>query len=115
MATGLTDFSVKNMRAGPARREIADRTPLLYLVLQPSGRRRFVLRYRFDGAVPAVPAASTGSEAPGTRGWQSISPADLFPSLVELTPTGEGKRRSISVVWEEDEPPARVKKARGDG
>src|SRR5262245_52671530 len=49
MAKALTDFSVKNMRAGPARREIPDGTLLLYLVLQPSGRRRFVLRYRFDG------------------------------------------------------------------
>ena len=34
---------------GPERREIADTVPLLYLVVQPSGRRRFCLRYRIHG------------------------------------------------------------------
>jgi integrase len=46
MAKALTDISIKNMRPAAARREIPDRTPLLYLVVQPSGKRRFVLRYR---------------------------------------------------------------------
>jgi integrase len=49
MAKALTAKSVENLRPGAVRREIPDRTPLLYLVLQPSGRRRFVLRYRVAG------------------------------------------------------------------
>jgi pSer/pThr/pTyr-binding forkhead associated (FHA) protein len=52
--------------------------------------------YRFDAAPqgaalaaePAVPEESKGT----TRGWQSVAPADLVPSLVELTPQGEGQR-----------------------
>ena len=49
MARALTSKAVENLRPGPARREIADRTPLLYLIVQPSGRRRFCLRYRIHG------------------------------------------------------------------
>jgi len=49
MGRALTAKSIENLRPGSARREIADRTPLLYVVLQPSGRRRFVLRYRIHG------------------------------------------------------------------
>jgi integrase len=49
MAT-LTDVGIRNMKPVAARREIADRTPLLYLIVQPSGRRRFALRYRFNGS-----------------------------------------------------------------
>jgi Arm DNA-binding domain/Phage integrase central domain len=49
MAKALTTKAVENLRPGPERREIADRTPLLYLVVQPSGRRRFCLRYRIHG------------------------------------------------------------------
>jgi integrase len=45
----LTDVSVRNVRPGPVRREIADTVPLLYLIVQPSGRRRFCLRYRVHG------------------------------------------------------------------
>jgi pSer/pThr/pTyr-binding forkhead associated (FHA) protein len=50
--------------------------------------------YRFDAAGQGAPAepADGGDAAKGTRGWQSVSPADLFPSLVELTPRGEGPR-----------------------
>jgi integrase len=50
MTKALTTKAVENLRPGPERREIADRTPLLYLIVQPgTGRRRFALRYRFDG------------------------------------------------------------------
>jgi integrase len=58
MAKALTDISIKSVRAGPARRELPDRTPLLYLVVQPSGRRRFCLRYRFDGKSRKVTLAA---------------------------------------------------------
>jgi integrase len=49
MARALTDIAVYKLKAGPIRREIADRTPLLYVIVQPTGRRRFALRYRFNG------------------------------------------------------------------
>jgi integrase len=49
MGRALTAKSIENLRPSSARREIPDRTPLLYVVLQPSGRRRFVLRYRVHG------------------------------------------------------------------
>jgi integrase len=49
MAKALTAKAVENLKPGPVRREIADTVPLLYLVVQPSGRRRFCLRYRIHG------------------------------------------------------------------
>jgi pSer/pThr/pTyr-binding forkhead associated (FHA) protein len=53
-------------------------------------------RYRFDAANPGAAAAAesvaSAAEVKGTRGWQSIAPTDLFPSLTELLPTGEGQR-----------------------
>src|SRR5262249_20315536 len=49
MAKALTDLTIAKLKPGSARREIPDRTPLLYLIVQPTGRRRFALRYRFDG------------------------------------------------------------------
>jgi integrase len=58
MAKALTTKAVENLRPGPTRREIADRTPLLYLVVQPSGRRRFCLRYRIHGKSRKVTLAT---------------------------------------------------------
>src|SRR5438105_2724183 len=50
MARGLTDITVRNFKAGPARREIPDPGCRgLYLVVQPSGRKGFAVRYRFGG------------------------------------------------------------------
>jgi integrase len=44
----LTDISIRNLKPGPHRREIPAPHPL-YVVVQPSGRKRFALRYRFGG------------------------------------------------------------------
>jgi integrase len=49
MAKALTAKGVLNKRPSDVRQEIPDRTPLLYLIVQPSGRRRFCLRYRING------------------------------------------------------------------
>jgi integrase len=49
MAKALTDIGIAKLKSGPVRREIPDRTPLLYVIVQPTGRRRFALRYRFNG------------------------------------------------------------------
>jgi pSer/pThr/pTyr-binding forkhead associated (FHA) protein len=55
-------------------------------------------RYRFDdapqGAVLSEPADSEKSG--GTRGWQSVAPSEVLPSLVELTLKGEGPRILLS-------------------
>ena len=46
----LTDISVRNMRPGQVRREVPDTGAAgLYLIVQPSGRRGFAVRYRFGG------------------------------------------------------------------
>jgi pSer/pThr/pTyr-binding forkhead associated (FHA) protein len=50
-------------------------------------------RYRFDAAPQdRAEAAETDTKPKGTRGWQNVSPKDLFPALVHLTPQGEGER-----------------------
>jgi integrase len=49
MAKKLTDIAIGNLKPGPVRREIPDQGGL-YVVLQPSGRRRFCVRYRHNGA-----------------------------------------------------------------
>ena len=48
MTKGLTDIAIRNLRAGATRREIPDHGGL-YVVVQPSGRRGFCVRYRFNG------------------------------------------------------------------
>jgi len=50
VAQGFTDISIKNLKAGAARREIPDPGCAgLYLVLQPSGARSWAVRYRHAG------------------------------------------------------------------
>ncbi len=60
-------------------------------------------RYRFD--LEKLHDAPVSGTEPGaareTSGWEPVSPADLFPSLVELTSRGEGQRFLLSqeVNW----------------
>jgi len=50
MAKQLTAVSIANARPGPQRREIPDAGCRgLYLVVQPSGRKSWAVRYRYDG------------------------------------------------------------------
>ncbi len=61
-------------------------------------------RYRFNAApqgAASLLAAADGESVPkgSTLGWQAVSPAsltDLLPSLVELTPAGDGPRSTLS-------------------
>ena len=48
MAKRLTDISIRNLRPGPARREIPDGNGL-YVVVQPSGKKGLCVRYRHHG------------------------------------------------------------------
>ena len=46
----LTAIAVENIKPGPRRREIPDSgCQGLYLVVQPSGRKSWAVRYRFQG------------------------------------------------------------------
>jgi integrase len=48
LARKLTDIAIRNMKPGPARREIPDGNGL-YLIVQTSGAKSFALRFRQDG------------------------------------------------------------------
>jgi integrase len=50
MAKKLTDIAIKNMKASATRREIPDGgCDGLYLIVQPTGRHAWAVRYRFKG------------------------------------------------------------------
>ena len=50
MARGLTDIAIQNLKAGDTRREVPDPACAgLYVIVQPSGRKSFAVRYRFAG------------------------------------------------------------------
>jgi pSer/pThr/pTyr-binding forkhead associated (FHA) protein len=56
-------------------------------------------RFRFDAAPPgaeALEGAADDEKPKATRGWKAVAPSDLLPSLVELTPAGEGERLLLS-------------------
>jgi integrase len=48
MAKRLTDIGIRNLKAGPGRREIPAGNGL-YVLLQPSGKKGFAVRYRHRG------------------------------------------------------------------
>lgn len=50
MAKGFTDIAIRNLKAGTQRQEIPDAGAKgLYLVVQPSGKKSFAVRYRANG------------------------------------------------------------------
>ena len=50
MAKGLTDIAIRNLKPGAARLEIPDPGARgLYVIVQPSGRKRYAVRYRHGG------------------------------------------------------------------
>lgn len=50
MGKALTDVAIRNLKSGPARREIPDPGARgLYVIVQPSGAKSFAVRYRFGG------------------------------------------------------------------
>ena len=50
MAKGLTDIAIRNLKPAPTRREIPDPGARgLYVVVQPSGRQSYAVRYRIAG------------------------------------------------------------------
>ncbi|MFN4261852.1 MAG: FHA domain-containing protein [Gemmataceae bacterium] len=53
-------------------------------------------RFRFDLPAPGAGAEPDQPPATGTSGWQKITPSHLLPSLVELSPQGEGERHLLN-------------------
>jgi pSer/pThr/pTyr-binding forkhead associated (FHA) protein len=49
-------------------------------------------RLRFEGAPQVAAGAESADQSRATRGWKSVAPTDLLPSLVELAEQGEGQR-----------------------
>jgi integrase len=49
MTKRLTEVAVRNLKPSAERREISDHANGLFLVLQPSGRRSWAVRYRYGG------------------------------------------------------------------
>ena len=89
----LTDVTIRNLKPGLVRREIADRTPLLYLVLQPSGRRRFVLRYQFAGETRKVTLQS-GLSLAAARKLAADAALDLDRGVDPREQRREAKRKA---------------------
>lgn len=108
MAARLTDISIKNAKPGPTRQEIPDGgCKGLYLVVQPSGKKSWAVRYRHEGkprkltldgfpplatarklAMAAIenpdqdPAAEKQAKKAAEKD-EAQSRRDLFPEIVE--------------------------------
>jgi integrase len=64
MAKTLTDLSIRNLKPGAVRREIADQGCRgLYYVLQPSNRRSWAVRYRYGGKTRKLTLDGVGTLA----------------------------------------------------
>lgn len=77
MAKPLTQIAIDNLKPGLARREVPDgKESGLYLVIHPTGRMAWALRYRFSGMprkytigpYPAVGLAKARTEAARAKG-----------------------------------------------
>jgi integrase len=122
----LTDLAIKNLKAGPARREISDGKNGLFVVLQPGGRKSFAVRYRFDGhprkltlprgitlaaarkaAADAIHEVEQGRDPAGAKRQakeaQRIAAANTFQAVAESYLEREAKkeegRRLRSLKW----------------
>jgi integrase len=71
LATKLTDIAVRKLKAGAVRREVADGTSGLRLIIQPSGARSWCVRYRYQsrtckltlGSAPPLTLAEARAQA----------------------------------------------------
>jgi integrase len=91
-ANALTDIAIRNLKPAATRREIPDPGARgLYVVVQPSGRKSFAVRYRFLGAprkltlTPGIPLAAARKLAADAmyEVSQGRDPADARKAAVE--------------------------------
>ena len=110
MAKGLTDIAIRNLKAGDVRREIPDRACNgLYVIVQPSSKRSFAVRYRFNGQPKKLTlAAGGGLTLAGARKLcgdamlsvdKGIDPAEAKKTAKAATT--EAKAQSVQWVCEQ--------------
>ena len=98
MAKGLTAESVKHAKAGPTRKEIPDAyLPGLYLVVQPSGKKAWAVRYRYAGrptkyTLGAYPAFTLSEAREAGRATLRSVAEGLDPAAVKA----KAKREAIT-------------------
>src|SRR5688572_8162812 len=66
MARRLTPLGLQNLKPGTMRREVSDGGSGLFAIIQPSGRRGWCVRYRFDGT-PRKLTLDSGLTLAGAR------------------------------------------------
>ena len=86
MAKALTDIGIKNLKAGPKAREIADGRGL-YVWIGESGIRSFVVRYRYQGKPRKV-----------TLGRWVSKEAKTDPQLGEPMSLGQARRVAADIM-----------------
>ncbi len=88
MTKPLTQVAIDSLKPEEKRREIPDgKEPGLYLVVQPTGRKVWALRYRLSskpckltiGAYPAVGLAKARAEAQKAKG--TLAEGNMTPRL----------------------------------
>ena len=84
MAKRLTQIAISKIRPAATRREVPDAgKPGLYLVIQPSGRKSWAVRYRFQGqsrkytlpGFPSLPLAHRQAQAVLAQVAEGLDPA----------------------------------------
>ena len=97
MSRKLTDISIRNLKPGLVRQEIADAGARgLYLILQPSGHRNFAIRYRLDGNDPTAARLMSSEKAQSIGGSLSIHQAYSWHSAMTERRYGPIRRLVIS-------------------
>src|SRR2546430_16768428 len=108
MARALTDIAIKNFKPTAIRREIPDPGAYsLYVMVQPTGRRGFCVRYRFFGEPrkltlpPGIPLAQarTRSTDATYEVCQCRDPADA--PKTELATASRTRAHTLRSVAEE--------------
>jgi integrase len=98
MARGLTAKAIENAKPGSVRREIADEGCRgLYLVVQPTGRKSWAVRYRFQGkprklTLEGFPSLAEARKAAADALHQLANGTD--PAAAKLISEAEAQRQS---------------------
>jgi integrase len=115
MAKSLTPVSVQAYRPKAKRREIPDSTPGLFLIVQPSGRKSWALRFRRNGKPVKVTLgpfddAATEPSDESTQG----GPLTLAMARELATKIARQRARGVDVVLERKTAALRQRTAAGD-
>jgi integrase len=107
VAKNLTQLSIDSLKPGPARREIADgKERGLYLIVQPTGKRAWALRYRFGrkprkltiGPYPEISLAKARSAAARAKGSITEGNDPCVQKKAQRATAMTARRQSSDVV-----------------